>query len=989
MIIPARNAAATIERTLDCLVSQSDTDWEAIVINDGSSDGTNEVVSGYAARHRRIRTLTGLGQGVSAARNAGLAVARGRRILFLDADDWVSPDFLERMNGALDGSPAAVVAYCAWHRVTPDGRLTPPNSDPSVAVAPLERFARSCAVTIHSVLADHSLIRRVGGFDTSLRTCEDWDFWQRLSRLGGEWVHVDRAMSYYRISPNSLTQNVSQMKADARVVITRGFAADSRVSGAPEAFLKGALPGDEYGPQTSYGYFALWCSAFDVGRGLPAAVDSDVLDILTPATSRATDIAKIVLDGVMVGLQSDIEGMTENWSAFAPRLRKLFGLLASSDPAPGSRRKLQYALEILLLKYGALNEPRALDLTLGLQIDLRAPPTTVPSQGIDRLHARLRAGKRVLKILDLGIVGTMSPRDWRDIASRELRDRDLLRIATPASVRLLFARRITGAAKMLARRFGRGAGRIERLHEWSEKPRPGSHAEKVRGLLVAEGRAAAHQPAGVTSSPSVRHGTQRARYSDRQEFFEQIFENTDPWDYGSSYEQEKYGFQIDLLPEGEQVAGMELACAEGLFTQMVAPRFRSFLATDISETALARAKVRCASLEQVSFQVLDLATGLLPTELDVIFCSEVLYYLRDEEELVSVTKRLASALRPGGVIITAHAHLLKDSPDRTGFDWEHPYGAKTISAIFAATEGLALESSIETELYRIDRLRRIEEGAARTEPKSQKRAIAAALAPEVARQVVYGGVEARRADLTYAERPTQIPVLMYHSIAEEGPTALARYRTRPKCFDSQLGWLRRNGYHAIGSEELLWFIENRHPFYGRPVLITFDDAFQDFADTAWPLLRRHDFFAEVFVVTDLVGEAARWDDVYGPPAPLMDSDTIAHLHAEGARFGSHLATHSGADGLATLDLIGELARSRAAISGWLERPVQSLAAPYGLSDDRLRRLAREAGFRICFGGREGFTSLTDDPLDLPRIEVRGEWSLPDFKNAIVRHTGEQ
>ena len=577
----------------------------------------------------------------------------------------------------------------------------------------------------------------------------------------------------------------------------------------------------------------------------------------------------------------------------------------------------------------------------------------------------------------------MLPSDWLDIASRELRNKDLLRIATLATLRQWMVRGMFGVADVLAARSGRGSGRIARLREWMEKPRRGSHAEKIAELLAAASGAAPVKPNETACSGFVPDHAGWTSQSNRASFFENIFQKSDPWNYGSLYEQEKYRYQMHLLPSGELGACMEVACAEGRFTQMVAPRFRSFLATDISETALARARVRCASLKQVSFQKLDMVTGPLPAGLDFIFCSEVLYYLRDEEELGHVARRLADALRLGGTIITAHAYLLKDFPDRTGFDWDLPYGAKTITGIFAATKGLALERSIETELYRIDCLRRVEQVASTTQPEIQRHPIVAELDPEVARHVVRGGVKERRADLMYAERPDRIPVLMYHSIAECGPVSLARYRTTPNAFDTQLRWMRQNGYHAIGSEELLWFIENSHPLYGRPVLITFDDGLQDFAQSAWRLLRNYDFFAEVFVVTDLVGGSAKWDEHYGTPAPLMDSDTIARLHTEGVRFGSHLATHSAADGLATLDLIAELGRSRGEVSKWLGRPVYSMAAPYGRSDDRLRRLARETGFRICFGGREGRASLTDNLLDLPRIEVRGEWSLSEFKHALT------
>lgn len=239
VVVPARNAVDTIARSLDCLINQTDANWEAVVIDDGSTDGTAGLVSDFAARDRRIRCLTQSAGGVSAARNAGLRAAQGRRVLFLDADDWLAVEFLDRMNAALDGRPGAAAAYCAYCRSTPEGRLTPPRSDPAIAQAPFERFARTCATPIHTVLADHTLVKRAGGFDTTLRTCEDWDFWQRLARLGGEWVHVRQVMSFYRTSPNSLTQDTAQMKADARVVIARGFSIDPRVSGGPPALIGG------------------------------------------------------------------------------------------------------------------------------------------------------------------------------------------------------------------------------------------------------------------------------------------------------------------------------------------------------------------------------------------------------------------------------------------------------------------------------------------------------------------------------------------------------------------------------------------------------------------------------------------------------------------------------------------------------------------------------------------------------------------------------
>jgi glycosyltransferase involved in cell wall biosynthesis len=100
-IIPARDAEATLGQTLDSLLAQTVPDWEAVVVDDGSVDGTAEVALAYAARDPRVRLLRARAGGAAAARNAGLALARGRRLLFLDADDWVAPAHLERLLGAL------------------------------------------------------------------------------------------------------------------------------------------------------------------------------------------------------------------------------------------------------------------------------------------------------------------------------------------------------------------------------------------------------------------------------------------------------------------------------------------------------------------------------------------------------------------------------------------------------------------------------------------------------------------------------------------------------------------------------------------------------------------------------------------------------------------------------------------------------------------------------------------------------------------------
>jgi len=222
-------------------------------------------------------------------------------------------------------------------------------------------------------------------------------------------------------------------------------------------------------------------------------------------------------------------------------------------------------------------------------------------------------------------------------------------------------------------------------------------------------------------------------------YFETLFAQPDPWGYGSPYEREKYQRQLDLLAPGPIPRALELACAEGHFTVMLAGRVAHLKAADISPTALARAETRCAAWQNIEYLQLDLANDRLPQDFDLIVCSEMLYYLPDEAELRRAAAGLTAALAPGGALLTANAYLLHDNKTRTGFDWETQFGAETIHRTLRETPGLVLEASIETELYRIDRFRRRDLATA-PPPTILHLPITPDLDPGMARHIVWGGV---------------------------------------------------------------------------------------------------------------------------------------------------------------------------------------------------------------------------------------------------------
>ncbi len=202
VIIPAHNAVETITDTLDSLLAQTFPEWEAIIVDDGSSDDTAALVARFAERDARIRLVQQSQRGVSAARNTGMSLARYDWLLFLDADDWLAPVHLARLTDLLLSTPDLDAACCNYARVAPDGTRFD-NGFRAQSGDLFAAFARACIIAIHACIIRRSLVEAVGGFDPALRTCEDWDLWQRIARTGARFGVMHEVYAFYRMRPAS------------------------------------------------------------------------------------------------------------------------------------------------------------------------------------------------------------------------------------------------------------------------------------------------------------------------------------------------------------------------------------------------------------------------------------------------------------------------------------------------------------------------------------------------------------------------------------------------------------------------------------------------------------------------------------------------------------------------------------------------------------------------------------------------------------------
>lgn len=177
VIIPVYNRVNLVGRALASVYRQSLATQEVIVVDDGSGDGTGEYVRTHFPQARYIRQSN---QGVSAARNRGIAVARGEWLAFLDSDDEWLPQKLEIQRRALRANPDYRICHSNEVWVRRGRRVNPMRKHAKSGGNIFQRCLPLCVISPSSVILHRSVIETVGAFDEALPACEDYDLWLRV-----------------------------------------------------------------------------------------------------------------------------------------------------------------------------------------------------------------------------------------------------------------------------------------------------------------------------------------------------------------------------------------------------------------------------------------------------------------------------------------------------------------------------------------------------------------------------------------------------------------------------------------------------------------------------------------------------------------------------------------------------------------------------------------------------------------------------------------
>ncbi|MFQ6083718.1 MAG: glycosyltransferase family 2 protein [Candidatus Aminicenantia bacterium] len=179
VIIPTYNRAKFLQQAIESVLSQEYSDFELLVIDDGSTDNTEEVVQSFGAR---IRYFYQPHQGVSAVRNLGLSNSEGRFIAFLDSDDLWKKEKLRVQMEFMKNSPQAKVCYTEEIWVRKGVRVNPKKKHRKYSGWIFDKVVPICLLSLSSALFRREIFDKIGWFDESLPACEDYDFGLRLAK---------------------------------------------------------------------------------------------------------------------------------------------------------------------------------------------------------------------------------------------------------------------------------------------------------------------------------------------------------------------------------------------------------------------------------------------------------------------------------------------------------------------------------------------------------------------------------------------------------------------------------------------------------------------------------------------------------------------------------------------------------------------------------------------------------------------------------------
>lgn len=1009
IIIPAYNAAETVEKTLDSLQAQTVRRWEGIIVDDGSTDSTGEIIARHAAEDSRLRVISQPNAGVSAARNTGIADAQYDWLLFLDADDWMTPNALEELTNAVIADNTLGAVHCGWTVVTPDGQLIEECTGVHAGdMFPI--FAMNDAFVIHACLVRRALVNDAGGFDTSLTTCEEWDLWQRIARTGAKFGAVRLSLARYRVRAGSASTDDSRVLADALRVVETGHSADPRVTRPAPEHMNGL---DKKGLPLARLCSTCWIAGSGIGRGDDPRPMLDVLGTETYPDLEVEWLAHTLYLIVPRTALQPAAAWDSLWREHSPMIAAFLRALEEKTRSPLLAERAKRALERRILELSALPLPAVIGKSMAVKIAADLPFQTVSApDGVEILIAHVEFDGEAIGKIQLPVFGGVVPASVLSDA-----------IAAEFAWTLLsryFERSLAGTITVtegpdgvtLSRRDGplqdvpaeTAAARYRDVHDqvgwvaflqefWGCKDWPQSAFYDAQ-----------YSKSGPETPLAITHSTGEWISIDAGDQIPDIL--SDEQEVNVLFSVGGVPLAVETLSTtGGRIRSQQIRAAVTLSTGMElchAAVREAILGAPVNDKSSLRARLTEAAMRRQKRKS-NAKPALCPDMEPIPGCEDALERARSDGNGAVVARR-----RPGEVCTSASRRAVLPAIAAADLAASAGYGDIVISgkddlrpgrnAIYApdvfsrasVSSAQARAGSYNNPTERLKGGQTLDmagPGGITAKLASHVESVVAAVAKAGAlfrpKQAATPSRQSAAQVVPVELKTTSLPILMYHSIAPEGPSAVSRYRVTPEAFEHQLGYLRDCGFRSARVDEWGAAIVQRVPLPGRRILLTFDCGFLDFETYAWPLLQRFGYSALIFLVADAVGSANMWDAAYGETAPLLDWDRILRLQDEGVEFGSHSLSHPFLTGIPVEAAAHEAARSRIAISDRLGRPVTAFAYPHGDCSRATEHVIGACGYEFGLTGGYCRSQFTDRLLNLPRMEITGSDSLEDFALKIA------
>lgn len=324
VIIPAYQASSTLVRAFDSMRNQTFTDWEVIIVDDGSTDNTRAVAEMLASKDGRVRVLHQANKGASAARNTGLRAARGAWIGFLDSDDWFDTAFLETLLALRTDHPDAGVLYCDFALVDGNGKVQEEQRVPDMS-DPFRELGRSCSLSVHCALTRADIMARAGEFDEALVINEDWDLWQRIARTGTPFRGVRKILAFYYTRPSSLSRRqVDALARDGIKVIERIFKADPRLPIADPRYANGLPAEERLGIELEW---IVMCAGNAIALDIDPVPFIDLVHGLGDAFLLSDDVAGTMNGALAFAKCVSVRELAGEWDVLGPKVDAFWNAL--------------------------------------------------------------------------------------------------------------------------------------------------------------------------------------------------------------------------------------------------------------------------------------------------------------------------------------------------------------------------------------------------------------------------------------------------------------------------------------------------------------------------------------------------------------------------------------------------------------------------------------------------------------------------------------